>query len=231
MQKNTIWVVPKNDKILNFVVKALGDEYDIVMPSLENRTKTSPFYMFGSCDYLCRFDVCFSTFFLANRFPATPFALVRPVLLPARVPQGSEFWIVWIRQSKEDERLKNTIDRLGFLPYEYIYSLSLQKKIIENRGRIFHVSRLAEYLKKKAIQSTKFKKECGMALNTYMKKIRLCHALFDLVSSDDCVKTIAFNYGYHPFAFSRVFHKNFDVWPSSIRAKKLDFLLWLLAKE
>ncbi len=64
--------------------------------------------------------------------------------------------------------------------------------------------------------STKFKKMTGKSPKEYVNRIRLCHALWDVVASNKSVKAVAYDYGYQPNSLSRAFAKAFGLPPSRI---------------
>jgi len=66
--------------------------------------------------------------------------------------------------------------------------------------------------------STNFKNVSGMYLNNYFQRVKCCHALKELVCSQKLIKTIAYEMGYQPTSFARIFQGIFNVTPSFIRS-------------
>ena len=97
--------------------------------------------------------------------------------------------------------------------------LNIQKEIIDNP---FTISCLADLSRKVNVSfswlSTNFKNVSGMYLNNYLRRVQCCHALRELVCSQKLIKTIAYEMGYQPMSFARIFQAIFNVTPSFIRS-------------
>jgi AraC-like DNA-binding protein len=73
--------------------------------------------------------------------------------------------------------------------------------------------------------SHKFRNISGVSLNEFSTKVKLCNALWNLISTDNPIKSIAIDLGYQPLYFSYKFHKLFELSPSDIRKKYFEYQL------
>jgi AraC-like DNA-binding protein len=62
-----------------------------------------------------------------------------------------------------------------------------------------------------------FKKLSGVSLQSYLAKIKCCSALWQIISTDKPIKSIALEAGYKPLYFSKLFNGIFGLPPSSLR--------------
>ncbi|MGB9864271.1 MAG: helix-turn-helix domain-containing protein [Candidatus Saccharicenans sp.] len=65
--------------------------------------------------------------------------------------------------------------------------------------------------------SLNFRRLAGISLRTFRARERCCRALWQLVSTDKPIKTIALEAGYEPLYFSHLFHRILGAPPSSLR--------------
>ncbi|MBC7363014.1 MAG: helix-turn-helix domain-containing protein, partial [Candidatus Aminicenantes bacterium] len=57
----------------------------------------------------------------------------------------------------------------------------------------------------------------GVSLQSYIAKMKCCSALWQIISTDKPIKSIALEAGYEPLYFSKLFHQIFDTPASSFR--------------
>ncbi len=103
--------------------------------------------------------------------------------------------------------------------------LEVQRIVIENpsdynniRDIAFEVNLNPPYL------SFKFKELTGISLNEFLRKIKLCNSLWEVISSEKPIKWIARKCGYTHETFTRIFSLVFGLSPNSVR-KRLHQLL------
>ncbi|MBC7361458.1 MAG: helix-turn-helix domain-containing protein [Candidatus Aminicenantes bacterium] len=54
-------------------------------------------------------------------------------------------------------------------------------------------------------------------MQSYLRKMKCCHGLWQVLATEKSIKTIALEAGYEPLYFSQLFHKMFGTPPSSLR--------------
>lgn len=98
--------------------------------------------------------------------------------------------------------------------------LEVQRIVIERpeenksiRDLAFEVALNPSYL------SFKFKELTGVSLKEFVRKIKLCKSLWEVISNDEPIKLIARKYGYTYEAFTRIFHSAFGLSPNSVRKR------------
>jgi AraC-like DNA-binding protein len=96
--------------------------------------------------------------------------------------------------------------------------LTLQTEIAENPNEIFDLKNSAETVGfSPCWLSHKFREISGITLERFILKNCLCHGLWNIISSDKLIKTIALDLGYKPASFSERFKEHFGATPSFIR--------------
>ncbi|MDI6699499.1 MAG: AraC family transcriptional regulator [Candidatus Saccharicenans sp.] len=182
------------------------------------------------CDYHCSLDKCLKRFLFVYQQRSIPAAILKPVII-----QKSSILSRFFVKILTDANPKNTGEDILSLfkrsPY-YISSIKSPllpfdplKKIIEAQKRIIESPLEARRLQDLARMagcsptwlSLNFKKISGMPLSQFRIRAVVCQALWQLVSTDQPVKTIAFEAGYAPLYLSQVFHKIFKKSPSEAR--------------
>lgn len=105
------------------------------------------------------------------------------------------------------------------LPFDPLKKIiEVQKIILESRPALRTLAELAKQVGcSSAWLSHYFKKCTGLSLSYYWAKEKCCSALWQLISTDKPVKTIALEEGYHPLYFSQLFKKIFNMSPKKIR--------------
>lgn len=99
--------------------------------------------------------------------------------------------------------------------------LKAQKCMLENPLKSYSLSLLSADLDiSPPWLSNIFKNFSGISLSDFSTKIKLCRALWALVSTEKQIKTIAL--GYKPLYFSNKFRALFGVPPSDIRKDIFD---------
>jgi AraC-like DNA-binding protein len=186
------------------------------------------------CDLNCQIRACARSFVYSTFFKFILFA--RPIrmqqlsksevgyMLASAKPNGGSYFRKIFRTS-----LKDGIE-LDFFALQANQQnrkiLAAQEEVIRCRGKLSRVPALGARLEMSAAAlSEGFRRAVGWGIKGYINKIRLCHSLFDIVSDDKRIKTIALDYGYRPEAFSRIFRRKYGVWPTSIRGELNDFAL------
>lgn len=186
------------------------------------------------CDLNCQIRACARSFAYSTFFKFILFA--RPIrmqqiskselgyMLASAKPNGGSYFRKMFRTN-----LKEGIE-LDFFALQASRQnrkiISAQEEVIRCRGKLSRVPALGAKLEMSAAAlSEGFRSAVGWGIKGYINKIRLCHSLFDIVSDDRRIKTIALDYGYRPEAFSRIFRREYGVWPTSIRGELNDFAL------
>jgi len=187
------------------------------------------------CDFQCSLADCCTKLKFALSHRDTPVAMLK--LLPFNKPiQSNSAFSIWCFfesvSLSPDQEVSFTMlrDSRGYsrnliaeLNPGQIASklLTLQAEIAENPQNLFNLKKSAEKVGlSPSWLSRKFREVSGLTLERYILRNRLCYALWNIISTDRPIKSIALDLGYQPGSFSERFKKEFGVPPSSIRITK-----------
>ncbi len=125
------------------------------------------------------------------------------------------FLITHFLITSEDRRIKNQVNS------ENDRIFAVQTYVDENYNRQIRLSDLAKQLYLSNAYLSKYvKKQFGISFKDYVNKIRLFHALDDLVHSEKRITQIAMDHGFPTSAaFNKAFRVAYEVTPSAYRAK------------
>jgi hypothetical protein len=216
--KGLAWVLSTNNECENTLRKIIPFRIKFINPKLFYNEKIIPSIIFASCDYSCDIRKCFYIYYSSNTYPNVPFALLRPAFIPPSISLSKEYWLDWIRKPDPNIIQERKITYRGVLPLESMRYLLLQRIIIDKKGKLFDLKSLYTYVSD--VNPVLFKRKSGITLKAYINKVRLCNSMNNLISSNECIKTIARNYGYHPAAFSRSFKCYYGINPEDLRTEK-----------
>ncbi|MDW7762045.1 MAG: helix-turn-helix domain-containing protein [Acidobacteriota bacterium] len=180
--------------------------------------KGRPDHVLVVCDFKCSIDVCSRKFMVPASFPEADFLIARPILFRKKGDFSGRRHVIPF-EPDNTHQFQGDIHSGEILPINpFDPVIQVQKEIMEKRG---HTFRVMEYLKNRGYSPTafsdKFRKAAGITLKSFANKIRLCHALWDLLVNHKAIKSIALDFGYDPISFSLKFFKTFNVWPSEVR--------------
>jgi AraC-like DNA-binding protein len=222
-KRHPVYVVLPDQQAWDWLAKE--SEQKICVKSIHRPFERKASLFLLCCDYKCRRENCLRKFFFALRNVNTRFGIIRPTLLSDRRSHLPEYFIeIFPRAvvSSGDELGENLKDFFFFKDHSSSASkypiLGIQKWIIENHGKVDSVARMKSELRISNQQYLSFFAETNLHLKTYIDKIRMCHALWTLISSGDAVKSVAYEFGLNPKSFSRKFHGVFGIWPSEAQA-------------
>ncbi|MGB9864265.1 MAG: helix-turn-helix transcriptional regulator [Candidatus Saccharicenans sp.] len=182
------------------------------------------------CDYQCRLDKCLKKFLFVHHHKSTPAVILKPVLIKNGVGYPGFFFRIlnntgfaaiqkdWLSLMKNSKYYAGspTFLVLPFSPLSKI--IAVQRIIIESDHVSFQLKDLARIAGcSSSWLSVNFRQLAGISLRTFRARERCCRALWQLVSTDKPIKTIALEAGYEPLYFSQLFHKLFKAPPSSVR--------------
>jgi AraC-like DNA-binding protein len=190
-------------------------------------------YVIIGCDYNCALDSCVRRFILLYQNKRLPYTIIRPVFLKQRFGKALGFFLSSFEEqpvcSSQEIIFKLLINseycegspRFLVPPYSSLSKiLKAQREIIENPSQSCSLSSVAEKLHcSRSWLSSKFQELLGFYLQSFLVKMRCCHGLWQIVSTDKQIKNIAMEAGYKPLYFSQLFHQVFNASPSSVRSK------------
>jgi len=196
------------------------------------------FIIFG-CDFSCDFHNCIQNFIFLYLNKMIPFFVVRPFILKDPYNDDKLYHLTSFKEYHLSDfqkyclnKIKISIQKKMFLEIPYHPSINIskvievQKYIMENPYINHSLNILSTNIGySPAWLSHIFKKISGISLNEFSAKVKLCNALWSLVSTDNKIKSIALDLGYKPLYFSKKFHKLFGASPSNIRKKDFEFQL------
>jgi AraC-like DNA-binding protein len=219
--------------------KALGNETEIVALnrktiSYDIKAKANDVrIMIADCDYSCVFDKCLSKFILFHRNYSIPFVILRPslfkitntklyylsVLDDCNLSEDQEGLIQKLRSSE----LSVVNPRLFVHPSNPIYKLmQVEKEIVENPSKRIVISSLTQSVRlSESWLSLRFRKLCNIGLDAFIRKNVFCHALWELITTQNSIKSIAIEHGYCPNSFSNQFTMRFGKSPNIVRSRTL----------
>lgn len=112
--------------------------------------------------------------------------------------------------------------RMLYHPTDPVFkALKIQKYLFENPINQDSLNSLSSRVNFSASWlSFKFKEVSGISLNEFVTKIKFCDVLWQLLSTEKLIKTIAFEHGYKPQSFTQRFYNLFGIPPSLVRNRK-----------
>jgi AraC-like DNA-binding protein len=182
------------------------------------------------CDYHCALDKCLKRFLFVYQKNSIPAAIIKPASIQ-NISILPYFFINILTEGNPKNAGEDPLCLLKRSPYYVgsIESLLLPfnplKKIIKVQKIMMESPLESIGLKDLASMagcspgwlSLNFKKIFGMSLSNFRNRTACCRALWQLVSTDKSIKTIALEIGYAPLYFSQLFHKLFKNPPSEAR--------------
>ena len=104
--------------------------------------------------------------------------------------------------------------------------LKIQRAVLEKPSLYSNLEQLAKLVDASIPWvSTKFKEISDINLKTFIIKSKCCLALYNILSTQDPIKTISRNIGYHPNSFAKVFFSVFGLHPVMIRKNIDNYLI------
>lgn len=187
------------------------------------------------CDYNCMLKKCCRKFIFLFQHRNIPFAIVRPILLEKDYKFVKGFFLSFFKKydltQLQEEILKKAKNskHYGCSPRFRIHPLNplfkiinIQREIVENPHKKLILSSLATLEKRSpSWTSYKFKEISRIGMKKFLNKIRYCYALWNIISTEKALKTIAAELGYKPLSFTKRFHSIFGISPSLFRKKYL----------
>ncbi len=241
--RGKILIYSMNKDLNNFVRDILGGLVSVKYYGIDVKIPDSSKidFILAGCDYNCRLNFCAKKFSFLFEKRDVPFALIRPLYLEKKLKKKiSQGFILSLfekhhfspLQERILQELKNSSSyasssRLMIPFHPFFKVIKVQKDAAENPHLIFHLSNLAKKVNiSPSCLSTKFKEISGISLNSFLVKLKCCHALWEMISTEKLIKTIALEKGYQPLYFSELIHSQFGISPSFIRKKLIaDFTL------
>ncbi|MDM7920201.1 MAG: AraC family transcriptional regulator [Methanosarcina sp.] len=202
----------------------------IIRDFQEASTDESVSLILIDCDYHCALDKCLKRFLFVYQNNSIPAAILKPAIIQYKLALPY-FFINILTEGNPENNGDDTFSLLKGSPYYVGSTESLLlpfdplKKIIKTQKIMMesHLeSRGLKYLAElvgcsPTWLSINFKKLAGLPLYRCWVRERCCRALWQLVSTDKPIKTIALETGYAPLYFSQLFHKLFKNPPSEAR--------------
>lgn len=182
------------------------------------------------CDYHCALDKCLKKFLFVYQKNSIPAALLKSPSIQ-NMSILPYFFINILTEGNPKNAGEDPLSLLKRSPYYVGSTESLLlpfnplKKIIQAQKIMMESPLESRGLKDLARMagcspgwlSLNFKKIFGMSLSNFRNRTACCRALWQLVSTDKSIKTIALEAGYHPLYFSQLFLKLFKKSPSEAR--------------
>ncbi len=176
-------------------------------------------------------DSCARKFIFLYQNRQIPFAIIRPLCIKESFGEFSGFFLsAFMEQSLSisQERILKLLKDSKCYPgsskfpvphYTPLFKIiEAQKKIVEKPLRLYSLTSLAEMLRcSRSWLSSKFQELSGIRLQSFLIKMKCCYALWQILSTDKQIKSIALETGYKPLYFSQLFRSIFKVSPSSAR--------------
>lgn len=187
------------------------------------------------CDYSCVLDSCAMKFIFLYRTGQIPFAILRPLLMKETLVESSGFFLSVFKEqpvSISRELILKLLKGSKFypgsakfpvLPSNPLFKIiRAQREIVENPCRLYSLTSLAKILGcSPSWLSSNFHAFSGIKFQTFLIKMRCCSALWQIVSTDKKIKSIAREAGYRPLYFSQLFRRVFKGSPLSLRKSLL----------
>ncbi len=188
-------------------------------------------YIFAGCDYDCALNRCSRKFIFLYQNREIPFAIIRPSFIKERFLEFTCFFISPFLEkllSVSQERILNLLrnskyypgsSKFSVLPYSPLSKIiEVQREIAEKPLKLHSLSSLADMARcSRSWLSSRFYQLAGIRLQIFLIKMRCCYALWQILSTDKQIKSIALEAGYKPLYFSQLFRSVFKVSPSSVR--------------
>ncbi len=210
-------------------------EHDIPIRALDTQQRAKRKKPIGFlllfCDFRCSPADCSTKLKFALAHRETPFAVLKLLPLNKQIQTESVFALCFLESvdlypDQEESVMmlrdsqsysKNLISRLN--PGQIVLRvLSLQTDIAENPRDLLDPKKSAEkFGLSPSWLSHKFREISGLTLERFILKNRFCLALWNIISTDIPIKSIALDLGYKPGSFSERFKKEFGASPSFIR--------------
>ncbi len=188
-------------------------------------------YIIAGCDYDCVLDRCARKFIFLYQNREIPFAIIRPGFIKESFLEFTCFFLSHFLEkplSASQEEilmfLKSSTyysgsSKFPLPPYRPLYKIiEVQREIAEKPLKLNNLSSLAEMLRcSRSWLSSRFSQLAGIRLQTFLIKMRCCYALWQILSTEKEIKSIALEAGYKPLYFSHLFRTVFKISPSSAR--------------
>jgi len=218
---------PNND--FDGLFKAVHRSQDI---EKINMPKTNIHTVIGKCDYRCSAEKCshlFHRLFIYSK--TSQILLLHPVLGIGQIEHDNYFFRILSMLSELSPAMM-FLQRLDNSPFmgcsttwpihisSPIFKIAkIQKVIISNCERRYSGSYLADIIHWcPGWLSQCFSKYCRIPLTRFITRIKMCQALWMIISTDKSMKSISYDIGYKDeLYFSKSFKSVFNVSPSQIR--------------
>ena len=229
------------EKVLLFSTKR--EIYDLIRNIFRERVKVSCLqneempasaessqFLLTDCDYECRIDRCLKKFTFLSRHRNIPSAMIRPILLKDKAKEFPGFYLIVFNDNNTSAFQKRVLSALKSSRYyagSSVFSIptfsplykiiQVQRKIAESSAKSVSLSSLAQMTGcSPGWLSLNFRDLTGISLRAFRAKITCCQALWQIISTEKPIKSIALEAGYEPLYFSKLFHRIFDLPPSSL---------------
>ncbi|MBC7361462.1 MAG: helix-turn-helix transcriptional regulator [Candidatus Aminicenantes bacterium] len=185
----------------------------------------------AECDYNCNLDKCLKKFLFIFNHRSVSAVLLKPVVTRDRSSNPGFFLRIlnnieskavqkdvlsWLKDSEYHFGSGN-MSFSAFNPEQKI--IQVEKSIVEEGKKLSRLEDLAKISGwSLAWLSANFHKFSGILFRTFRARERCCYALWELVSTNKPIKTIAIQAGYEPLYFSSLFKRFFRIPPSSLRS-------------
>lgn len=244
MPYSKILTISIDDEIFGIIKDKFEKTFQINKFHIKNKNiiieNDSSLILMG-CNYRCELKPCLKklTFLYQNK--KIPFMIVRKSLLKENYKSlNTIFFSIYQDQNlgSLNENMSNQINNFknyhlftGNIPPSNKINkiLEAQKYLIENPEKRETLSSLANKIDfSPAWMSYQFKEISGISYEQFSIKIRLCHSLWEVLTTRKLLKTIALDHGYRPLSFTKRFHSAFGICPSEIRN---NFSLYITKKK
>lgn len=220
-----------NIKFERLEIKYINDE---IIPYNEDIQ-----FFFVGCNYKCRLHPCLKKFVFLSENKQIPFLIICPLALSMRDQFSDSFLFslyenctLTSTQEKIIKQMKMWVNHSLFSGIR-VHPTNPISKILEVQRRIVSSSQERESLLSLAASmdispswlSFKFGEISGVTLEKFKLRKKFCYSLWQIVSTQKPIKTIAFDLGYKPLSFTKRFHAFFGVPPSAIRRKLSSLLI------
>jgi len=235
LSKGEIFLIYNNNPVFNAIESRMNEEFSIkkidpVNPELDVLFGDKIRFKLLPCDFKCEVQKCVRNFIFISQNIEIPCLIARPFLLEAPIYDNKLFHLFLFEECQLSDGQKyflnetkvrmNNNSSSGNLYYSpsLLKVLKTQKNMSENPAKSHSLSSLSADLDiSPPYLSNIFKNHSGISLSAFSTKIKLCNALWELVSTEKQIKTIALDLGYKPLYFSNKFRASFGVPPSDIR--------------
>jgi AraC-like DNA-binding protein len=207
--RRQVLILSNRKQILDFFKDSLKDITSLKMFDEkekifdENKIK----FIFKECDYICSTKKCLKHFIFLLSNCKIPFAIARPILLRKNYDFVRGLILSIYEKyslSPLQEEILNKIKSYRyppgviFHPSNIIFKiLKIQRKIIECTSEKMTLSSCADQVNlSSSWLSFKFKEISGISLERFLLKIRFCYSLWQILSTNKLIKTIAADLGY-----------------------------------